>query len=329
MSLGGFPEILASLWEEIKILSFPKIQQLIIEYEKIDKLLKQLSEKNPNQSIKLNEQIKENIKKLKEIKKTGKELEKELEMVTEMMFYKSQQTLRSDAIEKAIYKDLTQTYRIDNPLGLERFFYTLAGQITGLLSLKDISKNIAITVQTLERYLSYLIESYLIFTLPNYAKTEGSVQRRGRKVYFVDGAVRNAALQKDKDKIFNNPAELGNLQENMLAAHLRSLGAQTSARLYYWRWKKCEIDFIYDEPNFPLALELGSSSKHTRRSLEKFLKEQPQFYGSCYYVAPGINFMSAKTSKIGIGQLPLDLLLVAIGIQQEQSLKARLGVYKK
>ena len=210
----------------------------------------------------------------------------------------------------------------------KRLLYTLAGQITGLLSLQDIGKDISVTTQTLERYLSYLIESYLVFTLPNYAKTEGSVQRRGRKVCFVDGAVRNAALHRDKNEIFNNPAELGKLQENLVSTHLGSLGEQTAVRLYHWRRKKYEIDFIYDDSNYPLALEIGSFSKHTRQGLKEFLKEQPQLHGGCYYIAPGINFMSAKTSKTGIGQLPLDLLLIAVGIQQEQSLKTRLNVFE-
>ena len=250
--------------------------------------------------------------------------------VREVSFYQSQKTLRSDAIERAIYKDITQSYRVDNSMALERLLYTLAGQVTGLLSFKGISRDIFnMTVQTLERYLSYLIESYLVFTLPNYAKSEGSVQRRGRKVYFVDGAIRNSALHKTENEIFNDPVELGKLQENLVAAHLRVLGDQASVRLYHWRRKKYEVDFIYDDRSYPLALEIGSSSRHTLISLKEFLKEHPKFHGGCYYVAPGINFSSAETSETGIGQMPLDLLLLAVGVQQELALKNRLNVFEE
>lgn len=303
MSLGGFPEILAKQWEQTK------------DFKNKIKTLEMMEERGKI--------TKEEMKELFELyKHSGKK-------TVESSFYKSQQTLRSDAIERAIYKDLTQSYRIDNPMALERFLYTLAGQITGLLSFKDIGKNISISEPTLERYLSYLIQSYLVFTLPNYAKTEGSVQRRGRKIYFVDSAIRNAALQKSRHEIFDNPVELGHLQENTVATHLRSLGDQAGIRLYYWRRQKYEVDFIYNDPRYPLALEIGSSSKHPRHSLRELLKKQPQFKEGCYYVAPGINFISAKNSRSGIGQLPLDLLLLASGIQQEQSLKTRLGVFEE
>ncbi|MGQ0848269.1 MAG: hypothetical protein ACT4OP_04005 [Actinomycetota bacterium] len=46
----------------------------------------------------------------------------------------SQRVLRSDAIERAIYKDIPQSYNIDNPMFLDRLLYMLAGQMTGILS---------------------------------------------------------------------------------------------------------------------------------------------------------------------------------------------------
>ena len=241
---------------------------------------------------------------------------------TSSLSYKSQQTLRS------IYKDILQSYRIDSPMALERFFYILAGQVTGLLSLQSLSGSVVgASMPTLERYLSYLRETYLIFLLPNYAKTEEAVQRRGRKIYFTDGAIRNAALFKNKEEIFDSPGELGKLQENLVAAHLHTLGKQAGIRIYHYRRKKYEVDFIYDDPRRPLAFEVGSSSSgHSHAGLREFLKEHKQFFGFCYYIAPGINFISAKNSDSGIGRLPLDLFLTAVGIQQERSLKMRLGV---
>ena len=245
---------------------------------------------------------------------------------TSALFHKSQQTLRSDAVERAIYKDIPQSYRIDSPMALERFFYTLAGQMTGILSLESLSGSVSgASPPTLERYLSYLRETYLIFLLPNYAKTEEAVQRRGRKIYFTDGAIRNAAL--NRREIFDSPMELGKLQENLVAAHLHTLGEQAGIQIYHYRRRKYEVDFIYDDPRRPLAFEVGSSSSgHSRAGLREFLKEHKQFFGFCYYIAPGINFISAKNSDSGIGRLPLDLFLTAVGIQQEWFLKRRLGI---
>ena len=239
---------------------------------------------------------------------------------------KIQSLLRADAIERAIYKDIPQSYRIDYPITLEKFFYILAGQITGLLSLKGISKDISqVSLQTLERYLNYLVQTYLLFIIPNYDSNERNVQRRRRKIYFVDVAIRNAALLKDMRGIFHDPSELGKLQENLVASHLYHLGKQSGIRLYHWRRGKHEVDFIYDDPVHPLAFEIGTSKRHSLSGLKFFLRENPKFHKRCYYVAPGLHFSSAEDSSLGIGELPLDLLLFATGLQQNQAISLLLG----
>ncbi|MGI9023348.1 MAG: ATP-binding protein [Acidimicrobiales bacterium] len=129
----------------------------------------------------------------------------------------SQQVLRSDAVERAIYKDIPQSFGVDNPMMLERLLYVLAAQVTGLLSPSNICGDLGLSQPTFDRYLSYLEQAFLVFTLPNYSGRETTVQKRGRKLYFVDGAIRNAALQRGLAPL-DNPTELGALLENLVAA---------------------------------------------------------------------------------------------------------------
>ena len=68
-----------------------------------------------------------------------------------------------------------------------------------------------------------------------YASNERSAQRRYRKIYFIDTAIRNSALLKEQNQIFSEPLELGKLQENLVAGHLYHLGKQSNIRLYCWR----------------------------------------------------------------------------------------------
>ena len=74
-----------------------------------------------------------------------------------------------------------------------------------------------------------------------------------------------------------------------------------------------------------MAFEIGSSNKHSRSGLKKILQENPKFQKGCYYVAPGLQFLSAEDSSSGIGDLPLDLLLLATGLQQDKALSFLLG----
>jgi len=241
------------------------------------------------------------------------------------LLLESQRTLRSDAVERAIYKDIPQAFGIENPMMMERLLYTLAGQIGGILSTATISRTLAsMSAPTLERYSAYLERAFLIFTLPNYSGAEAARQRRGKKLYFVDGAVRNAALQRGLAPL-NNSEEMGALIENLAASHLHALGQHSQVRIYHWRHQNHEVDLIYDHPDLPLAFEIGSSATHNRRGLQRFIEEFPRFRGRCYVVAPEVTTRKAGDAQDGIGTIGLDYFLLAVSAQAESELRRRLG----
>ena len=160
--------------------------------------------------------------------------------------------------------------------------------------------------------LSYLEQAFLVFTLPNYSGREANIQKRGRKLYFVDGAVRNAALQRGLAPL-DNPVELGALQENLVAATLRSLSLHAGVRLHHWRDGKHEIDLVFDHPDHPLAIEIGSSPDHSRAGAQAFMERHPRFAGRCYLVAPQATVAHPAATSSGVGTLPLDLFLLGVG----------------
>lgn len=87
----------------------------------------------------------------------------------------SQQVLRSDAVERAIYKDIPQSFGIDNPMLLERLLYVLAGQIGGVLSPTGIGRDLdGMSQPTLDRYVSYLEKTFMIFRLSNQSIDTGA-----------------------------------------------------------------------------------------------------------------------------------------------------------
>jgi predicted AAA+ superfamily ATPase len=241
------------------------------------------------------------------------------------LLLQSQRTLRNDAVERAIYKDIPQAFGVDNPLMLERLLYTLAGQVTGVLSPNTICQTLnGLSQPTFDRYLTYLERAFLVFSLPNYSGSEASRQKRGRKLYFVDGAVRNAALQRGLAPL-HDAGEMGLLLENLIAGHLHALSQQSQVRLYHWRDRNDEIDLVYDHPEFPLAFEIASSSTHHRTGMQQFMARFPRFRGRCYLVAPHIAAYVPKPNSDETGTLPLDLLLLAIGVQTEKELAQRLA----
>jgi predicted AAA+ superfamily ATPase len=236
----------------------------------------------------------------------------------------SQRILRSDAIDRAIYKDIPQSFEVQSPLLLERLLCVLAGQMTGVLSPSNITKELNLTQPTFDRYLSYLERAFLVFTLPNYSGSETTVQRRGRKLYFVDGAVRNAALQRGT-RFLNDAVETGNLLENLVATHLRALAEQENVRLFHWRSGKYEVDLVYDHPSAPMAIEVATSGRHTRRGLLEFARQHPRFHGHCWLATQSPFGIVPSAGAGGVGTVPVDLLLLAIGAQTTRAMAQRFG----
>ncbi len=232
----------------------------------------------------------------------------------EDLVLESQQILRSDAVERSIYKDIPQSFGVGNPILLERLLYVLAGQTAGILSPSKISRELAMSQPTFDRYLSYLERTFLVFTLPNYSGREATIQKRGRKLYFFDGAVRNAALQRGL-ALLDNPTELGLLIENLVAASLQGHALRSGIRLHHWRDGNNEVDLIYAHPTQPLAFEIASSPNHSRSGLRQLIRRHHRFRGGCYLVAPQAPIIHPDAT--GIGTLPLDILLLAVGTQTD------------
>ena len=237
---------------------------------------------------------------------------------------RSQRTLRSDAVERSLYKDIPQAFGIENPMMLERLLYTLAGRVTGRLSPQHLCEELdGLSQPTFDRYLSYLERAFLVFTLPNYSGRDGTVQRRGRRIFFVDGAVRNAALQRGVGPL-TDAEEMGLLFENMAAGHLHALARQTQVRLYHWREGRHEVDLVYDHPEHPMAFEVASSVRHSTAGLQRFMERFPRFRGRCHLVSPDAPPLRPDR-QTGLGLLPLDLLLLAASRQADRALALRLA----
>ena len=245
---------------------------------------------------------------------------KTIEQNEESILLRSQRVLRTDAVQSAIYKDIPQAFGVNDPLLLERLLYTLAGQVTGILTPNKTCAGLSMSQPTFDRYLSFLEKAFLVFTLPNYSGSEVAIQKkRGRKLYFVDGAVRNAALQRGLAPL-SNQAEMGSLLENMAAGHLYSLCQHTNVRLFHWRDKEDEVDLVYDHPDRPMAFEIAMNPDHHRRGLWSFAERYQRYAKNCFLVSPTCSPLMPDQTIEQVGRIPLDMFLLAASAQAEREL---------
>ncbi|MFO0974649.1 MAG: ATP-binding protein [Phycisphaerae bacterium] len=237
--------------------------------------------------------------------------------------FRAQEVLRDDAITRSLYKDLSHAYSIQNPMALEKLLYILAGSVGGVFAVESVAGSVGVSQPTIDSYIRYLEEAGLIFVLPNYATSEETVQRRGRKVFLADSALRNAALQRGSTPL-RDPAELGILFENTVAVHLHAYCRARQIRLYHWRHGRLEVDFVVGHPSEPIAFEATGSQSHATRGLRALLKRYPAFQGRGWVLRP--NALPHDPTNAGeptLGEAPLAEWLLLCGIETDEAILRR------
>lgn len=239
----------------------------------------------------------------------------------------AQSMLRDDVVDRVVYKDIPQFFEVRSPLELEKLVAVMGSRLAGIFSAQDISGDVSLSRMAVENYSKYLEAAYLIFFLTGYGGSEGTVQRRGRKLYFVDAAVRNAALLRGVRPL-HDATELGHLYENAAASHLWAFATQAGVRVHHYREGKAEVDLILDHPNDPWAFEVASSDKHSTAGLVAFEQKYKKFAGRCVLLAPAAAMSGPRAPQPGVpGLLPLESFLTACTWATRDAALDRLSVF--
>jgi hypothetical protein len=132
-------------------------------------------------------------------------------------------------------RDVIRRYSIRRTKQYEKAAHFLMSNATALFSVKNLSGVLDVNVHTLEDYIGYLEDVYLLFSLNHFAYSLKKQITYPRKAYCVDNGFINAVS-------FTFSEDAGRLLENAVFAALRTSGVAC----YYWKGKK-ECDFIVKE----------------------------------------------------------------------------------
>jgi predicted AAA+ superfamily ATPase len=91
--------------------------------------------------------------------------------------------IKESIVEKVIYRDLPQLFKIKDIGILESLLGIIMDQPGQLIELSDLSKELKISRQTLSNYFFYLEESFLIKKLYNFSKSKRKTERKLKKYY--------------------------------------------------------------------------------------------------------------------------------------------------
>jgi predicted AAA+ superfamily ATPase len=162
-----------------------------------------------------------------------------------------------------LYKDILAFEGIRHSDQILKLLQCLALQIGSEVSFNELANRLAISANTVKRYVDLLEKCYVIFTLPAFSgnlRNEISGNRT-RKIFFYDVGIRNALTGN-----YQRPdlrGDTGGIWENFCIAELLKKAQRESQRnrVYFWRnYEGKEIDFIEERDEELRACEFKYSS---------------------------------------------------------------------
>ena len=163
-------------------------------------------------------------------------------------------TLRDNKLREEYLRELIASYLFKDILALEGIRYSdklvrllqlLAFQIGNEVSLSEIGRQLAMSKNTVERYLDLLEKVFIIFRLTGFSRNLRKEITKNNRYFFYDVGIRNAVVG------MFNPLNLrddtGKIWENYIISEIqkRREYQRHSSRFYFWRtYDRKEIDLI-------------------------------------------------------------------------------------
>lgn len=180
-----------------------------------------------------------------------------------------------------LYKDILSMDGILKPEKLVKLLKALAYQIGSQVSYNEVGMLVGLDSKTVEKYITILEKSYIIFRLTSLARNIRNELKSSRKIFFWDLGIRNAVIGNLTQ--IENRQDAGALWENfVIAERMKMLAYNGSfAQTYFWRTKQQqEIDYLEEEDGKIKAFEFKwNPNKAAAKCPDSFLKayQNPEF----------------------------------------------------
>jgi len=181
----------------------------------------------------------------------------------------------TELINTYLLKDILAFESVRNPQKIKDLLVLLAYQIGNDVSIDELSRNLGISKNTVERYLDLLTKVFVIYRRNGYSKNLRKEVVKSSRWYFFDNGVRNALINN-----FNFLAarqDIGMLWENYICAERIKYNSYTNNNVnsYFWRtYDQQEIDIIEEKNDTIAAFELKWKAEKVKEPVA-FAKAYP------------------------------------------------------
>jgi len=172
--------------------------------------------------------------------------------------------------ETILLKDISLRYKLKETVKLRELSKFFLTNLSKIISINKIKTVLGVSLQTVQRFSSYLESSYLIYFVPKFDYSYKKQIANPKKIYAIDLGLRNNVAFQFSD-------DYGRVLENLVFLELIRGGKEV---YYYNTSNNLEIDFAVKEKNkvreliqVTASLEDFNVREREIKSLTKGLKE--------------------------------------------------------
>ena len=180
-----------------------------------------------------------------------------------------------------IKRDIQDYAGVEDSFSFNSLVKLLAVQTGSLLNELELANTLAISRQTVKKYLFLLQNTYVINLLPPFFTNKRKELTKMPKVYFIDTGLRSAVLENFSS--LDSRADAGHLIENVVFLEIyKMIKRKEEGRLFFWRTQsKKEVDFVISNKNKLLPIEVKYKSfkkavvpRHLRDFIGQYLPDK-------------------------------------------------------
>lgn len=196
------------------------------------------------------------------------------EVVTHLGEEKERLKLLSDSF---LYKDILMYQGLKKPEKLIHLLQMLASNLGREINYNQLSKQLQLNNETVEKYIQLLEQCYIIFRLPAFSTNLTKELKKGRKVYFTDNGIINSLT--GNFSLIENRNDKGALWENFVISEMYKQNdyKKQFGKFFFWRsHDQQEVDLVIQKNNMLKTFEIKWSDKKKPRLSKTFSSNYPK-----------------------------------------------------
>lgn len=180
--------------------------------------------------------------------------------------------IQDSIIESSISKDILMLTRVDKPALMRRLFELGCGYSGQILAFNKILGQLhdAGNTTTLSHYLDLLEGAGLLGGLEKYSGSKIRQRSSSPKFQVYNNAFLSVQSSEPFADIHSKPGQWGRWVESIVGTHLINEAMKGNIKLYYWRHRNKEVDFVIELNQKIIGLEVKSGRNQRSGGMEAF-----------------------------------------------------------